>query len=219
MLTCITAILHILRITVKNRLCSSGSFKCEIAQSVNMYASCGSVCCAHICSIFSSFCVINSLPGWYFGHRYPVPKCVTEWIPWQLVGDRRDLIDHEKPCAVRETHILRRCRHDLNNWEAMQLCKGCRIRTCTLAKTKLLLLFLSKEKGVKVAELWRCRFWMSRTGMNCMAWLCMLLFLGSMRCCWDLVHTIKSQAQKWKKQGNWFVAFTLLFPVHAYLWL
>ena len=184
-----------------------------------MYASCGSVCCAHICSIFSSFCVINSLPGWYFGHRCPVPKCMTEWIPWQLVGDRRDLIDHEKPCAVRETHILRRCRHDLNNWEAMQLCKGCRIRTCTLAKTKLLLLFLSKEKGVKVAELWRCRFWMSRTGMNCMAWLCMLLFLGSMRCCWDLVHTIKSQAQKWKKQGNWFVAFTLLFPVHAYLWL
>jgi len=158
-----------------------------------MYASCGSVCCDHICSIFSSFCVINSLPGWYFGHRYPVPKCMTEWIPWQLVGDRRDLIDHEKPCAVRETHILRRCRHDLNNWEAMQLCKGCRIRTCTLAKTKLLLLFLSKEKGVKVAELWRCRFWMSRTGMNCMAWLCMLLFLGSMCCCWDLVHTAQDQ--------------------------
>jgi hypothetical protein len=29
---------------------------------------------------------------------------------------------------------------------------------------------------------------------------------------------IKSQAQKRKKTGNWFVAFTLLFPVHA-LWL
>jgi phosphatidylserine synthase len=61
-----------------------------------------------------------------------------------------------------------------------------------------------------VAELWHCRFnVMNRNQLHglalCAAAETMFLFLR-----------IKSQAQKReKKHGNWFVAFTLLFPVHA----
>jgi hypothetical protein len=89
-------------------------------------------------------------------------------------------------------------------------CKGRRIRTCTLAKRKLLLLFLSKEKGGERWQSFGIADSMSWTGINCMAWLCVLL-LRPCSCSWGSNHKLR----RGKKHGNWFVAFTLLFPVHA----
>lgn len=147
-----------------------------------------------------------------------VPKCMTKWIPWQLVGDRRDLIDLEKPCAVRRIS----CGDADLTLIIGKTCRGCRIRTCTFGKDEASPALPQQGKGSKrwqsfgVADS-ECheQEWTVWLGLALYVAFSGLYVLLLRPCSAGSNRRLKRRG----KHGNWFVAFTLLLPVHIYLWL